>query len=81
MFLAGTAFICGSFLPRVEEHRRAAELEKQANYREGEEIRRLTRLNEWEMGKLAKLKQDEKQEIMRAHLVSRLQKTTTVHYI
>lgn len=55
-------------MKQVEEHRRAAELEKQANYREGEEIRRLTRLNEWEMGKLAKLKQDEKQEIMRAHL-------------
>lgn len=68
--LAGTAFICGSFLPRVEEQRHAAELEKQANYREGEEIKRLTRLNEWEMGKLAKLKRDEKQEIMRAHLVS-----------
>ncbi|XP_077304075.1 cilia- and flagella- associated protein 210 isoform X2 [Lithobates pipiens] len=55
-------------MKQVEEHRHAAELEKQANYREGEEIRRLTRLNEWEMGKLAKLKQDEKQEIMRAHL-------------
>ncbi|XP_072274402.1 cilia- and flagella- associated protein 210 [Pyxicephalus adspersus] len=55
-------------LKQMEDHRHATELEKQANYREGEEIRRLTRLYEWEMNKLAKLKLEEKQEIMNAHL-------------
>ncbi|XP_018410076.1 PREDICTED: coiled-coil domain-containing protein 173 [Nanorana parkeri] len=53
---------------QMEDHRHAAELEKQTNYREGEEIRRLTRLHEWEMNKLAKLKLEEKKELMRAHL-------------
>ncbi|KAM9305227.1 cilia- and flagella- associated protein 210 [Gastrophryne carolinensis] len=55
-------------LKQIEEHRHAADLEKRANYRVGEEIRRLTRLHEWETNKLAKLKMEEKQQMMKAHL-------------
>ncbi|XP_068101669.1 cilia- and flagella- associated protein 210 [Hyperolius riggenbachi] len=55
-------------LKQIEEHRHADELEKRENYREGEDIRRLTRLYEWEMNKLANLKLEEKRGIMKAHL-------------
>ncbi|XP_075465237.1 cilia- and flagella- associated protein 210 [Ascaphus truei] len=55
-------------LKQMEEHIHTAEVENIANQREGEEIRRLTRLYEWEMDKLAKMKIDEKREIMMAHL-------------
>ncbi|XP_063789583.1 cilia- and flagella- associated protein 210 [Pseudophryne corroboree] len=55
-------------LKQLQEHRHAAVLEKQANYKEGVEIGRLTRLHEWEINKLAKMKMDEKREIMNAHL-------------
>ncbi|XP_075034765.1 cilia- and flagella- associated protein 210 [Mixophyes fleayi] len=55
-------------LKQLEEHRRAAELERQVDYREAEEIQRLARLYEWEMNKLAKLKMGEKRDLMNAHL-------------
>ncbi|XP_066431990.1 cilia- and flagella- associated protein 210 isoform X2 [Eleutherodactylus coqui] len=55
-------------LKQIEEHKHAADLEKRANYRESEEIQRQARLYEWEMNKLAKLKMEEKQEMMKTYL-------------
>ncbi|KAM4024839.1 cilia- and flagella- associated protein 210 isoform 2-T2 [Anomaloglossus baeobatrachus] len=54
-------------LKQIEEHRHAADLEKQVSDRESAEIQRQTRLYEWEMNKLAKLKMEEKKEIMKTH--------------
>ncbi|CAJ0923909.1 unnamed protein product [Ranitomeya imitator] len=54
----------------MEEHRHAADLEKQADDRESAEIQRQARLYEWEMNKLAKLKVEEKKEIMKTHQTS-----------
>ncbi|XP_075685539.1 cilia- and flagella- associated protein 210 isoform X2 [Rhinoderma darwinii] len=55
-------------MQRMEEHQRAADLEKRANCRESEEKQRQTRLYEWEINKLAKMKMEEKKEIMKTHL-------------
>ncbi|XP_053327765.1 cilia- and flagella- associated protein 210 [Spea bombifrons] len=57
-------------LKQIEEQNHKAELERLANKREGGEIQRQTRIYEWEMQKLAKMKQDEKKEIMKAHLAT-----------
>ncbi|XP_056391585.1 cilia- and flagella- associated protein 210 [Hyla sarda] len=55
-------------LKQMEEHNHAADLEKRTSHRESEEIQRQARLYEWEMNKLAKLKKEEKKEIMKTHL-------------
>ncbi|CAH2305720.1 Hypothetical predicted protein [Pelobates cultripes] len=55
-------------LKQIEEHKRQSELEKIAMQREGVEIERLTRLHNFEMNKLAKMKMDQKKQIMAEHL-------------
>ncbi|KAM8946851.1 cilia- and flagella- associated protein 210-like [Pelodytes ibericus] len=60
--------VASELLKQIEEHQRNTELERITNQKEGDEIQRLTSLHIWEMNKLAKKKEDEKREVMMAHL-------------
>ncbi|XP_069841221.1 cilia- and flagella- associated protein 210-like [Dendropsophus ebraccatus] len=55
-------------LKQIEEHKHAADMERRATCREGEEIQRQARLYEVEMNKLSHLKNEEKRELMKSHL-------------
>ncbi|XP_064420116.1 cilia- and flagella- associated protein 210 [Latimeria chalumnae] len=55
-------------LQQIKEHENAKNLEKMEEKREGEEIRQLFRLFEWEKCKLEELKQQDKCKLMLDHL-------------
>uniref|UniRef100_A0A8C5RAR9 Trichohyalin-plectin-homology domain-containing protein n=1 Tax=Leptobrachium leishanense TaxID=445787 RepID=A0A8C5RAR9_9ANUR len=57
-------------LKQIDEHRRAVELERIVNKREGIEIERLTRLHQFETNKLAQMKMDQKRQLMMNHIAT-----------